>query len=86
MCWQGGKRRAARREQARSIGDVLLRRTRLGLLAAPSLATEETDGVAGPVRRVADILARELDWNAERVAREIASFEDEARAEGLDLA
>jgi glycerol-3-phosphate dehydrogenase len=77
---------AARREQARSIGDVLLRRTRLGLLAARSLVTEETDGVAGPVRRVADILARELDWNAERLAREIASFEDEARAEGLDLA
>ena len=28
---------AARREQARSIGDVLLRRTRLGLLAAREL-------------------------------------------------
>jgi glycerol-3-phosphate dehydrogenase len=31
---------AARREQARSVGDVLLRRTRLGLLAARELVTE----------------------------------------------
>ena len=31
---------AARREQARSIGDVLLRRTRLGLLAARELPVE----------------------------------------------
>jgi glycerol-3-phosphate dehydrogenase len=33
---------AARREQARSIGDVLLRRTRLGLLAAPDLLGAES--------------------------------------------
>ena len=76
---------ATRREQARSIGDVLLRRTRLGLLAARKLSTDRPDGVAGPVRRVADILARELGWSAERVARELERFEDEARAEGLDL-
>jgi glycerol-3-phosphate dehydrogenase len=64
---------AARREQARSIGDVLLRRTRLGLLAAHEL----------PVERVAGVLARELGWNAERTAREIERFGDEASAEGI---
>src|SRR5439155_11759618 len=58
---------AARREQARSIGDVLLRRTRLGLLAAHELAeapgppANAPDG-RGPVQRVGDILARELEW------------------------
>jgi glycerol-3-phosphate dehydrogenase len=64
---------AARREQARSIGDVLLRRTRLGLLAAHEL----------PVERVADVLARELDWSPERTTREIALFAEEADAEGI---
>jgi glycerol-3-phosphate dehydrogenase len=67
---------AARREQARSIGDVLLRRTRLGLLAARELGGE-------PVRRVGAVMASELDWSDERVEREIASFAEEARAEGL---
>ncbi len=64
---------AARREQARSIGDVLLRRTRLGLLAAREL----------PVERVADVLARELRWSPERTAREIELFAREADAEGI---
>jgi glycerol-3-phosphate dehydrogenase len=64
---------AARREQARSIGDVLLRRTRLGLLAAREL----------PVERVADVLARELDWSPERTAREVELFAREAAAEGI---
>jgi glycerol-3-phosphate dehydrogenase len=64
---------AARNEQARSIGDVLLRRTRLGLLAAREL----------PVERVADVLARELGWSAERVGLEIERFAQEARAEGV---
>jgi glycerol-3-phosphate dehydrogenase len=64
---------AARREQARSIGDVLLRRTRLGLLAAREL----------PVERVADVLARELGWSPERTAREVVRFAEEADAEGI---
>jgi glycerol-3-phosphate dehydrogenase len=64
---------AARREQARSIGDVLLRRTRLGLLAAHEL----------PVERVAGVLARELGWGAERTGEEIVRFADEANAEGI---
>jgi glycerol-3-phosphate dehydrogenase len=64
---------AVRREQARGIGDVLLRRTRLGLLAAREL----------PVRRVADVMARELDWTPERTEREVERFAAEADAEGL---
>ena len=77
---------AARREQARSIGDVLLRRTRLGLLRARAL-TEGLDagGATAPesVDRVADVLARELGWDAARVAAELERFAAEADAEGL---
>jgi glycerol-3-phosphate dehydrogenase len=64
---------AARHEQARSIGDVFLRRTRLGLLAAREL----------PIERVADVLARELGWDGDRVGLEIGRFAQEARAEGI---
>jgi glycerol-3-phosphate dehydrogenase len=67
---------AARREQARSVGDVLLRRTRLGLLAARKLSEE-------PVRRVADVLAGELDWSEQRTREEVERFAEEAHAEGL---
>ena len=81
---------AARREQARSIGDVLLRRTRLGLLAARELGgghhRMQQAGAAdvdGPVRRVGAVIARELAWSDERLEREIALFAEEARAEGL---
>ncbi|HEY2141154.1 MAG TPA: glycerol-3-phosphate dehydrogenase/oxidase [Solirubrobacteraceae bacterium] len=78
---------AARREQARGIADVLFRRTRLGLLAATELTTPELpDGSAGAVQRVADVLARELDWSAERMVREVASFHEEAGAEGIGSA
>jgi glycerol-3-phosphate dehydrogenase len=73
---------AARREQARSIGDVLLRRTRLGLLAAHELAPGRAGEVSAPVRRVADVLAGELGWSAARVVEEIERFAQEARAEG----
>jgi glycerol-3-phosphate dehydrogenase len=67
---------AARHEQARSVGDVLLRRTRLGLLAARELSGD-------PVERVAGVLARELAWDPARTARERERFAEEARAEGL---
>jgi glycerol-3-phosphate dehydrogenase len=73
---------AARHEQARSIGDVLLRRTRLGLLAARELSGDGP-AAAGPVERVADILAGELQWDAARTKQEVAGFAEEARAEGL---
>ena len=81
---------AAGREQARSIGDVLLRRTRLGLLAAReltaavSLGDGERDGNSvAAVRRVGDVLARELRWSPERLERELQRFAEEAAAEGL---
>jgi glycerol-3-phosphate dehydrogenase len=70
---------AARHEQARSIGDVLLRRTRLGLLAARELST----GADGPAGRVADVMARELGWDQARLAAELAAFDVEAAAEGI---
>jgi len=80
---------AARREQARSIGDVLLRRTRLGLLAAGELlASEGAEGAHAPtpvVRRVGEVLAGELGWSGERLALELDRFAQEARAEGLML-
>jgi glycerol-3-phosphate dehydrogenase len=95
---------AARQEQARSVGDVLLRRTRLGLLAARQLTGDTSSDAAGdrtgervdehagdprgegtgdPVRRVADVLAHELQWSPERTQREIERFAQEALAEGL---
>jgi glycerol-3-phosphate dehydrogenase len=70
---------AARREQARSVADVLLRRTRLGLLAA----REVSDTGDGPARRVAAALGGELGWDDARVAAEVHRFAEVARAEGL---
>jgi glycerol-3-phosphate dehydrogenase len=77
---------AARHEQARSIGDAMLRRTRLGLLAARELTAAPGPGPAGesgPAQRVGDVLARELGWDAARLARELEQFALEAAAEGI---
>jgi glycerol-3-phosphate dehydrogenase len=91
---------AARREQAQSIGDVLLRRTRLGLLAGRELSdalaaadpghggdhgadAHAGEGAAAAVRRVGDVLARELGWSRERLQDELAGFAREAAAEGI---
>jgi glycerol-3-phosphate dehydrogenase len=82
---------AARREQARSIGDVLLRRTRLGLLAARELTTASGEdpahpahgGHPAPVQRVGETMARELGWGPERLALELERFAEEARLEGI---
>jgi glycerol-3-phosphate dehydrogenase len=68
---------AARREQAGSLGDVLLRRTRLGLLAARELEAGEA------VARVAAAIAPELGWDAPRGAAEAQRFRAEAAAEGI---
>ncbi len=70
---------AARREQARTVGDVLLRRTRLGLTAARALLAPEADAV----ERVAAVLGDELGWDAARRGRECAAFREEAAAEGI---
>jgi glycerol-3-phosphate dehydrogenase len=70
---------AAGHEQARSLADVLLRRTRLGLLDARRLAA---DGAEGP-RLAARAMADELDWDEARLERELAYWSDCVRAEGL---
>ena len=73
---------AGRREQARSVGDVLLRRTRLGLLAAADLLAR--DGApTEAVDRAARTLGDELGWDEARVASERGAFADEAAAEGI---
>jgi glycerol-3-phosphate dehydrogenase len=70
---------AARREQTRSLADVLLRRTRLGLLAARELSGE---GAAAP-RLVAGALAGELGWDEARVDSELERWLAVVKAEGL---
>jgi glycerol-3-phosphate dehydrogenase len=70
---------AARYEQARSVADVLLRRTRLGLLAARELCGPDSEA---PLR-VARSMAPELGWDEARVNLEIERFREEAAAEGL---
>ena len=72
---------AARREQARSVGDVLLRRTRLGLLAARELLADGAEPESsGQARRRST--RGELDWSEQRVAAEVERFLEEARAGG----
>jgi glycerol-3-phosphate dehydrogenase len=71
---------AARHEQARSVADVLLRRTRLGILAAPELRS------AKAVRPVADVLGAELGWSRRRRSREAEAWLEIAAEEGTDPA
>ena len=70
---------AVRHEQALTVGDVLLRRTRLGLLAAGELCAPGSPAA----ERVARAMAGELGWDGTRVALEVSRFQEEARAEGL---
>ncbi|MFN8113368.1 MAG: glycerol-3-phosphate dehydrogenase/oxidase [Solirubrobacterales bacterium] len=71
---------AARFEQAGSVADVLLRRTRLGLLAAPQLRTPES------VAAVAKALGDELGWDESRIAAEAARWPDDLADAGADPA
>ena len=71
---------AARREQARSVADVLLRRTRLQLVAGPDLRDGER------VAAVARTLGGELGWSERRVEAEIEAWSGVVEAEGLDPA
>ena len=71
---------AARLEQARSVADVLLRRTRLGLLAAPRLRDPKS------VSPVAEAMGGELGWNRRRVKREAEAWVEAATLEGVDPA
>jgi glycerol-3-phosphate dehydrogenase len=70
---------AGRREQARTVTDVLLRRTRLGLTAARGLLAP---GEQAP-ERVARALGAELGWDDARCAAEADRFRADAAAEGL---
>jgi glycerol-3-phosphate dehydrogenase len=70
---------AATREQARTVGDVLLRRTRLGLLAARALCGDSREAP----RRVAQAMSVELGWDARRIEDEVEQFAAEADAEGI---
>ncbi len=71
---------AARREQARSVADVLLRRTRLGILAAPQLRD------AAAARPVAEALGAELGWSRRQVKKEAEAWPEAAALEGIDPA
>ncbi|MFY9488167.1 MAG: glycerol-3-phosphate dehydrogenase/oxidase [Solirubrobacterales bacterium] len=73
---------AVRREQARSLGDVFLRRTRLGLLSARSLIAP-ADEVPMAVDRVASIMAAELGWDDARQRHECDEWQRVAKAEGI---
>jgi glycerol-3-phosphate dehydrogenase len=73
---------SAEREQALTVGDVLLRRTRLGILAGSELKDP-----SNPVpRRVAEALAGPLGWDGVRVKAEVERFAEEAAAEGIGIA
>jgi len=70
---------AARHEQARTVADVLLRRTRLALLDGRELS----DGACDAPLRVAHELGRELGWDEHRVENEVKQFAREAESEGI---
>jgi glycerol-3-phosphate dehydrogenase len=73
---------AVRREQATTVGDVLLRRTRLGLTGARALCAA---GEHAP-ERVAAAMGEELGWDTARRAAEAAAFRAEAEREGIVVA
>jgi glycerol-3-phosphate dehydrogenase len=75
-------RHAAAAEQATSVGDVLLRRTRVALLAARECSAEDRT----VPRRVAAAVGAELGWDATAVDAGVDGFGDEARAEGIVVA
>jgi glycerol-3-phosphate dehydrogenase len=71
---------AARHEQATSVADVLLRRTRLGLLAAPQLRGADS------VRAVAAALGGELGWSRREIKRAAEAWPAAAVEAGVDPA
>jgi glycerol-3-phosphate dehydrogenase len=71
---------AARHEQARTVADVLLRRTRLGLLAAPQLRDP------APARAVAGALGGALGWSRREVKRAAEAWPAAAVEAGIDPA
>jgi glycerol-3-phosphate dehydrogenase len=71
---------AVRSEQARGLSDVLLRRTRLGLVAAVELRDDAV------LRPIADTIGGELGWSPQRIDEDIAAWRDVVAREGLDPA
>jgi glycerol-3-phosphate dehydrogenase len=71
---------AARLEQARTVADVLLRRTRLGLVAAPQLRDADS------VRAVANAMGDELGWSRRRARQEAEAWPAAAAEAGIDPA
>jgi glycerol-3-phosphate dehydrogenase len=69
---------SARHEQANSLGDLLLRRTRLGLIAGTELGA---DGAVA--ERVAQVMGQELGWDEQEVSRQLDAWNSEATAEGV---
>jgi glycerol-3-phosphate dehydrogenase len=70
---------AARREQAVTVGDAVLRRTRVGLLAARGVA----DPAGAAAQRVAVAMGAELGWDGGQAQAQARAFLDEAAAEGI---
>ncbi len=73
---------AARCEQALTVGDVLWRRTRLGVLDAHALRADGSD----LADRVARAMALERDWDAQEQAAAVMRFKEETEAETLAVA
>jgi len=69
---------AVREEMARTVADVLERRTRARLLARDASAEVADD--------VAELLAPELGWSRARAEAESASYRASVRAEREQLA
>jgi len=70
---------AAGHEQAHTLGDVLLRRTRLALLDARRLSAVD----AAANRLAARAMAGELGWDEARIEQELADWGEVARLENL---
>src|SRR5438874_6260247 len=70
---------AARHEQATTLADALLRRTRLGILAAPRLAAADSP----EARAAAVAMGTALGWDDARVTAELGRWREVAGAEGL---
>ena len=69
---------AARHEHAQHLDDVLLRRTRLGLLKARELVTRPH-----ALLDVSRVMGREQDWDAHRVGLEAEAFVNTVQRENL---
>ena len=70
---------AARHEQALTLADALLRRTRLGILDAPRLVAPDSP----EAKAAAAAMGAELGWDDARVAQELDGWREVACAEGL---